>query len=311
MTSDTDQLAGLLTAGERAAFYGAPLTGVAPLRRAVEVAGAAGRAAEASAAAWLLGVCLGAAGHYGDAFSVLDLFSVEPQEDERTAEEEVFRSLALSTRASLYRQLGRHVTARELDKLALVGSGDATAVPGEARFDALLGLAADAVGLEEPGSARKNLARAHDLVHLRPDWWRQRVRVHWVRAEVALLTGEPDEAVAESAAALTMAEASGAPRHVAKSSLFLGVSLVQAGRLDEAGATLRRAALLAESLGALPLLWHSRAVLGALLQEASPEESQWALASARRTVETIAATLDPVLRKAWLARPDVAALLAV
>ena len=57
-----DELTGLLATGERAAFHGRPAAGVGPLQRAVELAHGTGREAEATAAAWLLGVCLGAGG---------------------------------------------------------------------------------------------------------------------------------------------------------------------------------------------------------------------------------------------------------
>ena len=51
-----EELTELLATGERAAFHGRPAAGVAPLQRAVEMAHAHGRDAEATAAAWLLGV---------------------------------------------------------------------------------------------------------------------------------------------------------------------------------------------------------------------------------------------------------------
>ena len=68
-------------------------------------------------------------------------------------------------------------------------------------------------------------------------------------------------------------------------------------------------ATLAESLGALPTLWPSRALLGALLEESSPAESAKSLASARSGVIAIADDLPDDLRDVWLDRPDVAALL--
>ena len=109
--------------------------------------------------------------------------------------------------------------------------------------------------------------------------------------------------------AVQLAEVSGAPRHVAKTLLLLAVSQVQGGELGEAETTLRRSATLAESLGALPTLWPSRALLGALLEESSPAESAKSLASARSGVIAIADDLPDDLRDVWLDRPDVAALL--
>ncbi|MEO8330527.1 MAG: hypothetical protein ABI586_11015, partial [Candidatus Nanopelagicales bacterium] len=101
----------------------------------------------------------------------------------------------------------------------------------------------------------------------------------------------------------------GAPRYVSKSLLFLGVSQVQAGELKEAEGTLRRAATLAESLGAVPLLWPARALLGALLESSSPTEASKSLAAARGAVIAIADDLPEHLRSVWLDRQDVAALL--
>jgi tetratricopeptide (TPR) repeat protein len=246
---------------------------------------------------WLLGVCLGAAGRYGSAMVVLEPLA---EDDPVDAERRLFSSLAAATLASVARQLGRHEEARGLDQRALDLAGEAA----EARFDAVLGLAADAVGLEQVTEAVAALADG------RGDWWRQRVRLDWVRAEVALLRNRPDEAVTRAAMAVTLAEASGAPRHVAKGLLFGGVAQVQTGETDEAAVTLRRAATLAESLGAVPLVWPARAVLGALVAGSSPTEGAASLQAARVAVRQIADDLPGHYSEAWLRRPDIAALLA-
>ena len=299
----SDELAGLLAAGERAAFHGRPAAGVAPLQQAVEAAHAAGRDDEATAAAWLLGVALGAAGRYGSALAVLEPLAERAAVDQ--AARRLFASLAASTAASVHRQLGRHDAALALDGRAEQLAAEAP----EAQFDARLGMAADAVGLSDADTARARLEQAAALLEGRPDWWRQRVRTLWVRAEVSLLVGDPAAAVKAAETAVTLAEGSGAPRHVAKSLLFLGVAQVQGGQPGEAATTLRRAAPLAESLGCLPLVWPSRAVLGALLQGNQAAESARSLAAARNAVITIADDLPEALRDDWLARPDVAALM--
>jgi tetratricopeptide (TPR) repeat protein len=301
-----DQLASLLAAGERAAFHGRPASGVPPLQQAVEAAHESGRDDEATAAAWLLGVALGASGRYGSALAVLEPLAERAAVDHPARR--LFASLAASTAASVHRQLGRHAAARELDEQA---EALATSAGGaaEALFDARLGLAADAVGLGDAQTAKARLDQATALLEGRSDWWRQRVRVLWVRAEVALLTGDPAAAVKAAETAVTLAEGSGAPRHVAKSLLFLGVAQVQGGDPTEAAVTLRRAATLSESLGCLPLVWPSRAVLGALLDGLEPQESARSLAAARSTVISIADDLPEDLRGDWLSRPDVAALL--
>ncbi len=296
-----EDLPGLLVAGERAAFHGRPAAGVDPLRRAVEAATDAGLTAEAAGAGWLLGVCLASSGRYGAALEVLDPLVA----GDGSAESRVLGALAAASVASVHRQLGRHSVAQGYDEQALAGSGGSD----EAGFDALLGLAADAVGLGDAATASARLAEATAVAGDRSEWWRQRVRLGWVSAEVALLEGRPEDAATAAEAAVDLAEQSGAPRHVAKGLLFLGVALVESGRTDEAAPVLRRAGLLSESLGTLPLQWPARAVLGALLAEDAPDESAQALAAARRAVIAIAGDLPESLRAEWLARPDVEALL--
>jgi hypothetical protein len=299
-----DDLASLLAAGERAAFHGRPGAGVDPLERAAALATEHSLATEAAAARWLLAVCQAAAGRFGQVLIALD--GLLPVADDAPLERRMFGALGEATMGSVHRQLGRHAEARGHDEVALALS----AATGEAGFDALLGLAADAVGLGDVPAAHDHLSAARALTDGHAEWWRQRVRVGWVQAEVALIEGRPDDAVVSAAASVDLAEQSGAPRHVAKGLLFQGVAQVETGRHDEAAALLRRAGLLAESLGTLPLLWPARAVLGALVGAGDEQESQRCLRSARRAVELIAADLPEGLRTDWFTRPDVAALLA-
>ncbi|CAB4944153.1 unannotated protein [freshwater metagenome] len=297
----TARLAELLAAGERAAFHGRPDAGIEPLRRALEVAAPAD--AESAAATWLLGVCLAACGRYGSAMAVLEpLARTSPTEPERA----LFASFAAASLASVARQLGRHSDARRLDQRALDLAGEAP----EARFDAALGLASDAVGLGELEAAEASATTAIALAEGRTDWWRQRVRLDWVRSEIDMLRGDSASGVIRTNRAISLAETSGAPRHVAKGLLLRGVAQVQAGSLDEAVSSLRRAATLAESLGAAPLAWPAWALIGALTAEARPSESATALASARAGVRTIADDLPPPLAQTWLERPDIVELLA-
>jgi hypothetical protein len=181
----------------------------------------------------------------------------------------------------------------------------------DAVFDARLGLAADAVGLHRGTDARRLLREAAAVL---PDGsWRHRVRLGWVTTEVALLDGDPASAAATARRAVEESEAAQAPRHVAKSLLFLGASLLgelrgTGGRADEAAVALRRAATLATGLGALPLEWVARALLGALLRPTDPDGAATSLRAARAAVAGIAGGLAPADRVAWLARPDLAAL---
>ena len=308
--TDQGELAGLLASGEHAAFHGRPAAAVGVLEQAVALAQSQGRSAEVAAAGWLLGVALGAAGRYGGALTVLSPLVEGGRAGGAPAETRLFAALAAATVASVHRQLGRHAVARASDLEALaLANGSA-----EASFDAQLGLASDAVGLDEPDEASSRLQQARALVPPRADeWWRQRVRLGWAEAEVQLLDGQVDEAVTTALTAVERAEGARAPRHVAKGLLILGIALVSGGSTadgdGDAASTLRRAATLAESLEVVPLVWPARALLGALVAETDPAESNRSLAAARAAVLTLAADLPPGVRAEWLARPDVAALL--
>lgn len=298
-------LAGLLATGERAAFHGRPADAISALEQAVVLAQKQGRRAEVTAAAWLLGVALGAGGRYGGALMVLSPLIDAGDTPDLPADQRLFSALAAATVASVHRQLGRHAAARETDLRGL----SLTDGVGEAAFDCRLGLAADAVGLGDVASATAELAEAASLVPGRDDWWRQRVRLDWVRAEVALLEGNTAQAVESAEAAVAGAEEARAPRHVAKGLLFLGVAQLHTGNPETATGTLRRAATLAEGLATLPLVWPSRALLGALLADTDTDESDRSLAAARNAVLAIAGDLPPNVREEWLTRPDIAELL--
>jgi len=302
-------LPSLLASGEHAAFHGKPSAAVGVLEQAVVLARSQGLVAEMAAAAWLLGVALGAGGRYGGALTVLSPLVEAGSQEDATAERRLFGALSGATIASIHRQLGRHRVARDSDLRAL----ELTEGTGEAAFDALLGLASDAVGLDEADEAVARLAQAEAVLPGRGDeWWRQRVRLGWAHAEVAMLDGRTEDAAVAAAEAVQRAEDSRAPRHVAKGLLLLGLAQVSSGD-EQAVVSLRRSATFAESLGCLPLVWPSRALLGALLAgedgESERAESAKSLGAARSAVLAIAGDLPPGVRSEWLARPDIAALL--
>jgi hypothetical protein len=56
-------------------------------------------------------------------------------------------------------------------------------------------------------------------------------------------------------------------------------------------------------------VWPARALLGALLADSDPDESDRSLAAARNAVLSIAGDLPPNVREEWLHRPDIAELL--
>ncbi|MGM1060988.1 hypothetical protein [Saccharothrix sp. Mg75] len=170
---------------------------------------------------WLAAVALGGRGHYAAAASALGGL---------VRGGGLFGSLAASALASHRRQLGGHAAARRLDAVALAtapaagGAEDPDGVDAAgARADALLGLAADALGAGRLGEARRLHARVE------PVGWRTRVRHAWVAAEVELAGGHAERAVAPAEVAASLAREAGALRHTLKSDLVLGTALVVLG----------------------------------------------------------------------------------
>ncbi len=294
-----EELAGLLSAGERAVFRGVPGQGVVPLERAQMMAAEIADPASGARAAWLLGVCRTAIGQYGTALAGLTATAADSSLDP------ALRSLPASAVAAIQRQIGRHEEGRDWDNGAL----ESAAGNPEAECDAHLGLAADAVGLGDPEAAQAALKEVEVLIADGAPWWRQRIRADWARAELFLLVGEPSQARTAAERALDASESATAPRHVAKSLLFAGVAATAHGQSSAAVDLLSRAAVLAEGLGARPLIWPSRAMLGALLASTEPADSARNLDVARAVVRDISQDLPPLLADEWLARRDIRALL--
>lgn len=329
MPEPGDMLA-LIAAGERAAFHGPPLGGVPPLRRALMLAAEPGLRARA---AWLLGVCLGAAGRYGQAQDALApvIGDQAVATGSTRAMHRSYAGLCAAALASHRRQLGDHAAGRDYDLLArTIAAGDRPA-----EFDAALGLAADAVGLGDPGGASTELAAAERLLAV-GDWgptgdggqdgrvaddeardprWRQRVRLHWVRAEVALLTDDPGQACGHAGAAIEASRVNDAPRHLAKSLLFQGAALAVVAQHagippDTALRSLDQAARLARELGTLPLAWPTEALLASLLEPADAARARAHRDAAARAIRTISADLPEPDAAAWMSRPDISAILS-
>jgi tetratricopeptide (TPR) repeat protein len=293
-----------MDAGEQAAFHGPPGDGVLPLEVALTRAANGARRARLT---WLLGVCLGASGRYGEAFALLDravaVVGRAPsgeQDSVITEEGEAsYLSLILSTLGSLHRQLARYEVARGHDEraLALAGTPDA-------RVDARLGLAADAVGENRPALASEHLAAARvelagPIGPRDAAGWRVRTRAAWVEAEVALLTGAPEAARAPAAHAVRLATDAWAPRHQAKSRLFVAVAELGHDRV-RARESLDQAWSSAVDLGCLPLVWPAgKLLLEAFGAELSDGQRMEVAKSAHDAVAVIRAGLPEAVGTPW------------
>lgn len=194
---------------------------------------------------WLRAVAAGGQGRYGSALN--DLATLL-----RSAPPDRLASLAHSTHGSFLRQLGWHTLARGCDGRALA-LADADA---EARADALIGLAADALGTGRLAASATLLSRS-DRVLATAAVHRLSVRRAWVAAELAMASGDGASAVRHAEAAVELAADPGqvSARHVAKSEMVLAAALCSAGAVDRARAVGDAALELTDRLGLVPLRW--------------------------------------------------------
>ena len=189
---------------------------------------------------WLRAVAAGGQGRYGSAYTDLALLR-------RLVPSGPVASLAHSTHASFLRQLGWHTLARGWDGRALaLADGDS-----EARADALIGLAADALGIGRLATAKTLLARAEPL----PVSERLAVRRRWVAAELAMAGGEGQTAVRRAEEAVELAEAVASQRHRIKSDVVLAAALCSAGETERARAVGYDALDAASRHQLIPLRW--------------------------------------------------------
>ncbi|GGP58534.1 hypothetical protein [Saccharothrix coeruleofusca] len=246
---------------------------------------------------WLAAVVLGARGHYAAAAAALG---------ELLRGDDLVASLAASALASHRRQLGAHAAARRLDAVALAkapggAGGDPHGVdPAGARADALLGLAADALGAGRLGEAR----RLHAAVE--PVGWRARVRHGWVAAEIELASGRPEAAEPFAGLAVEAAERAGATRHLLKSRLVLGTALVVRGTPESVRAGLEVLSCdlnHTTDLGLLSLVWPTALVLAEGTAGRNIAESEQVREHAVNALSCVLRRADPISRRWAVASP--------
>jgi hypothetical protein len=206
---------------------------------------------------WLRAVAAGGQGRYGSAQT--DLMTLR-----RMPATGPLASLARSTQASFLRQLGGHATARRWDGRALAL---ATGNP-EASVDALIGLAADALGMTRFAAAAALLDRAGGLLDdagEAPD--RLALRLAWVRAELAMVSGDGAAALRHADVARTRAAASSSLRHRVKTDMVLAAALGSAGEVARARVVADDAFAATERLGLMPLQWALASLLAGVGSE--------------------------------------------
>jgi hypothetical protein len=191
---------------------------------------------------WLRAVAAGGQGRYANARADLAQLC-------RTRGAGLLVSQAHSTGASFLRQLGRHAEARSWDGRALAVAGS----DADAGADALIGLAADALGVGRFAASSMALGRAAGLVTESSP--RLRVRLAWVSAELAMACGQGSAALGHAKRAVANAEASGSARHAVKSAVVLAAAHCSAGDLNAARTGADAALEETRRLGMIPLRW--------------------------------------------------------
>jgi hypothetical protein len=163
------------------------------------------------------------------------------------------RVAASITAASVLRQRGMHAAAERWDRQALEKSKTELE-----RAHALIGLAADAIGRGRSATCARRLDHAEALA---VDDWRARVRLDWVRVEHALTTARAHHGLEPGRRAVACSRDADARRHLAKSRLFYGVALADAGFPQAARRELRLAMSGATACGAARVARIARDVL--------------------------------------------------
>ncbi|BBY28407.1 hypothetical protein [Mycolicibacterium sediminis] len=191
---------------------------------------------------WHRAVAAGGQGRYASAFADLETLV-------RVAAGGPFASLAHSTHASFLRQLGDHDAARPWDGRAwALADGHP-----EAAADALVGLAADALGTGRFELSADLLHRAAQITADAAP--RIPVRLAWVSAELAMFTGDGTAAVRHARRAVDLAGAIGSARHAVKSEVVLAAALCSRGDVEACRQVADAALDAAQALALIPLTW--------------------------------------------------------
>ena len=200
---------------------------------------------------WLRAVVAGGQGRYSSALADLAALRREPSGP--------LVSLANSTHASFLRQLGWHDLARAWDGRAAARAG----ADREAGGDALIGLAADALGTGRFAASERALQRAADLLD-GPAPARLHVRIGWVSAELAMARGEGSAAVQHAETARAAAATLGSVRHTIKSEVVMAAALCCVGDLDGSRRVADAALEDTEHHGMIPLRWALASLLAGI-----------------------------------------------
>ena len=209
-------------------------------------------AATTPAQLWLRAVAAAGQGHYSSART--DLASLR-----RCQPAGALASLSLSTEASLLRQLGGHHLAAGWDgrALALVQTAGDDPLALQAGVDAVVGLAADALGVGRLAVSARLLERAEEMMGRAEAPRRLAIRLAWVSAELAMAGGRGDDAVTHARRGVAIAEEAlpELRRHRVKSDVVLAAALCCAGSVEDSREVADAALEDTQTYGLIPLRW--------------------------------------------------------
>ncbi len=221
---------------------------------------------------WHRAVALGGQGRYSAGVAELDALA------QSRGLPAALHSLMASTRGSWLRQTGSHEAAAQFDGVAIAWVGMQDEIDGdsvdeagridlEARCDALTGLAADRLGSGRLGAADALLMRC-GLVLRGQGWveqlWRQHLRLLWVRAELAMYSGDGQSAMRHALDARERATDIESLRHRAKTELIVAAAYSSVGDGARARASAHTALDMCVDHGLVPLQWAGAMLLNGL-----------------------------------------------
>ncbi len=217
---------------------------------------------------WERAVALGAIGAVARARSILDDADAMLVPSQHPLAQAV-PSLGQSARASWLRQSGRHGAAQGPDGRAALIATPSGALPPDAEWlraalgDALIGLAADNLGLGRFDASTRLLGRAGEVLGLPGaapdgDWivaGRVGLRWHWVSAENALYRGDAAAGMKWAQEAQRLARDCPSAHHRIKTRLIVAAAAAAGGDIDASESAARAVVDDAEQAGLTPLQW--------------------------------------------------------
>jgi DNA-binding CsgD family transcriptional regulator/tetratricopeptide (TPR) repeat protein len=302
-------LRGRIHVGFTASWRGRFQEAISTFKGAVRLAEAAHDGSDLADARFGLALALAGYGEYDDALGILhDLIILEAKSGEP-----FYAVRVPNTIGWIYRELALVEQALAWDERAVAESEhDGGIGRFKARANSLLNVGMDLILLDRLDDAETILDQSDEAIQ-RSDYlrWRTSNRLTLCQGELALARGDNARALKLAANALAQAASTQAAKHCHQAHDLAGRALTGLGRYEEAIERLEQAASGAARIEYRAGHWRSLAHWGdAFWKQVRASEANQRYAEAVGVIDTIAHNLhNPVLRAAFVAAPEVAALL--